>query len=218
MKNKFENRPPRIQLSFSLPILAKRKMIEVGLLTAGYLLWFRSLGYSWVLQKYLGPVREQIKRPENDILKTRFVAYCEGIRWRPWIGLVTISGEIMLTMGIEDSLVLFPPADRPDLYSTLCQDFQGKIGKDFRVLQFSPRPYYGPKVAVLFDNRFVVAPNMIRSVGFFDLVIFFSSQDTRGILLAPTTREISKELEKSPGVKYVKINNGPVISSKKFWK
>jgi hypothetical protein len=218
MKQKFENQPPTFKVEFSLPILAKRKLVEVGLLTAGYLLWFRSLGYSWVLQGYLDPVREQILKPEEDILKTRFIAYCKGVRWSPWIGLVTISSEIMLTMGIEDSLVLFPPADRPNLYSTLCQDFQGKIGKNFRLLQFSLRPYYGPKVAVLFDNRYLVAPNMIRSMGLYDLVIFFSSQDTRAVLLGPTTREISKELKKSPGVKYTKINNGPIISSKKFWK
>jgi hypothetical protein len=218
MKRKFENRPPKLKVEFSLPILAKRRLVEVGLLTAGYLLWFRGLGYSWVLQKYLNPVREQIKRPEEDVLKTRFVAYCKGIRWRPWIGLITISGEIMLTMGIEDSQVFFPPADRPYLYSSLCQDFNGRIGKDLRPLQFSPKPYYGPKVAVFFDNRVIVAPDMMRSKSDYDLVIYFSSQDTKAQLLSTITRERFKELEHSPEAEKLKIDFVPVIDTRKFWK
>jgi len=218
MKKKFDNRPPTIKIEFSLPILKKRRLVEVGLLTAGYLMWFRALGYSWVLQKYLDPVREQIKRPEEDILKTRFIAYCKGIRWKPWIGLVTISGEIMLTMGIEDSHVVFPPADRPHLYSSLCQDFNGRIGKDLRPLQFSPKPYYGPMVGVFFDNRVIVAPDMMRSKSDYDLVIAFSSRDTRAQLLGPTTKERFKELEKSPGAEKLKIDFSPIIDDRKFWK
>jgi hypothetical protein len=59
---------------------------------------------------------------------------------------------------------------------------------------------------------------MIRNKGCYDLVIFFSSRNTKAVLLGPTTRERAKELEKSPGVERIKVDVGPVIDNKKFWK
>lgn len=218
IKEKFGRKPEKIKVTFSIPILGKINEIEIGLLTAGYLMWFGHLGYSWVLQKHLDPIREQILNPHEEILKTRYIVYCEGIRWRPWIGLVTISGEIMLTMGIESSLVLFQPADRINLYDELCEDFTGKVGTDIRVINFFSEPFYGPKVGVLFDRRILVAPDMIKSEGFYDIVMSFTSGSTIGQLLYPCSKEKFEELKKLPNSVYTRIKDGPIIDNNKFWK
>lgn len=46
MQEKLGSHPPKINLSLSFPILRHKKMIEIGFLTAGYLMWFGALGYS----------------------------------------------------------------------------------------------------------------------------------------------------------------------------
>lgn len=46
--------------SGSLKVEGSPDLVTLGFLTAGYLLWFRELGYSWALQQHLGPVRDLI--------------------------------------------------------------------------------------------------------------------------------------------------------------
>jgi len=53
INEKFGKHPPKIQLSIPFPILRNQRLIEVGYLTAAYLMWFGLLGYSWALQSHL---------------------------------------------------------------------------------------------------------------------------------------------------------------------
>ena len=52
----------RATLSIPIPLMKSNSQINVGYLTAGYLLWFKQIGYSWVFQTHLDKVREQSKR------------------------------------------------------------------------------------------------------------------------------------------------------------
>lgn len=203
MRKKFEARPDQIEIRGAIPILKHRKMVEIGYLTAGYLMWFGALGYSWILQSHLDQIREQILNPEKDILKTRFITYCNGVRWKPWFGLVTVADEIMLTVGLENCMVFFQPADRPEVYSKLGDDFTGYIGKDFRPLEFWKKPYYGPPVSVMFDNRVLVAPNASFDASS-HIIIHFSSFSDKAQTLGSVSKEKFKKLEKTPGA--VKIH------------
>lgn len=203
MKEKYGSRPPQINLKVSIPILKHRKMVEMGFLTAGYLMWFGALGYSWVLQSHLNKIRQQILNPEKNILKTRFIAYCNGVRWKPWFGLITITGEIMLTMGLENCMVFFQPADRLQVYSKLGNDFTGYIGKDIRPIQFWKKPFYGPPVSVMFDNRVLVAPNASFDTSS-HIVIYFASSSSEAQILRSVSEEKFKKLKKTPGA--VKIH------------
>lgn len=189
MKKKFGLHPPSINLSLSLPILRHEKMIDIGFLTAGYLLWFGALGYSWVLQSHLNIIREQILNPEKEILKKRYIAYCNKVKWQPWVGLVTISNEISLTMGLENTFVLFSPMDQPELYSKLGNDFNGKVAQNIYPLRFWKKPYYGEPVCLAFDNRMLVAPDVILDKDLPFLVIQFTSGSSK----AQLGRSICKE-------------------------
>ncbi len=204
IKDKFGSHPPEINMRMSIPIIKHRKQVEIGFLTAGYLMWFGALGYSWVLQDHLNPIREQISNPEKNILKTRIIAYFNELCWKePWFGLVTIADEIMLTMGLEDCMIFFPPADRPEVYSKLGNDFTGYIGKDFRPLEFWKKPYYGPPVSVMFDNRVLVAPNASFDTSS-QIIIHFSSFSDKAKILGSVSKEKFEKLEKTPGA--VKIH------------
>lgn len=59
-------------VSVATPLMGELRMVKLGLLTAIYLLWFRALGYSWVLQPQLWDFREQILNPNEDVLRSRF--------------------------------------------------------------------------------------------------------------------------------------------------
>lgn len=140
-------------------------MIEIGYLTAAYLMWFRALDYSWVLQSHLNTIREQIMNPEKDVLRTRFSAYCRQVNWPPWIGLVTISDEIALAAWLENTFVLFLPMDGPDLYSKLGGDFTGKVTKNIFPLQVRRQACYGRAICLAFNNRMLIAPDAVMDEG-----------------------------------------------------
>lgn len=206
MQEKFGARPPKISLSFSIPILGQERMIEIGFLTAGYLMWFGALGYSWVLQSHLNTIREQILNPEKDILKAKFIAYCNKVKWKPWVGLITISGEIVLTMGLENAFVLFPPMDRPEFYSKLGNDFTGKIGKNIRPLQFWQKTYYGEPICLAFDNRMLVVPDKMVDEGKPNLIMQFISGYDKAQLLYPVSKEKFNQETKSSGAIKIHID------------
>jgi hypothetical protein len=58
------------RFSFSL---GKRHLADVALLRIAYLIAFRVLGYGYIFQRNLTPVREQIKNPTADILPKKWV-------------------------------------------------------------------------------------------------------------------------------------------------
>ncbi len=200
IEKKFREHPPRITVQVPLPLLRHQKMIEMGFLTAGYLMWFGVLGYSWVLQRHLDPIRQQILNPDKDILEARFIAYCQNIKWQPWIGLINIANEIALVTGIENFLVVFPPLDQPQIYSRLGNDFAGLIGSNIRPFCFS-KPYYGPAICVTLDNRILVAPDMIGMIIQKDIpniLIHFDTEYPEPQILYPLSEDEAEQQMKSP--------------------
>lgn len=68
VQNKFRMNNPKMELTVPIPLLRNEEMIGPGFLTAAYLMWFGYLGYSWVLQKHLDPIRSQIRNPLKKLL------------------------------------------------------------------------------------------------------------------------------------------------------
>ena len=48
--------PERHTVAFPIPTLGHTELLEIGFLTAAYLLWFRELGCSWALHRHLQPM------------------------------------------------------------------------------------------------------------------------------------------------------------------
>ena len=47
-----------VKISTQIPLIEKTKLIEIGYLTAVYLMWFKQLGYSWSMQSHLEKIKE----------------------------------------------------------------------------------------------------------------------------------------------------------------
>lgn len=119
--------PPTMDLVFSKPAFSTRgEEIRKAVLTASYLLWFRFLGYSWVLQAHLDSVRDAIvgKRPIDEsgaIVSSWTTQNSSG----PWFGIAEISGSVVPAGGFADFVCLFPAADATD-FATRARSESGR--------------------------------------------------------------------------------------------
>jgi hypothetical protein len=155
--------PETHTVSFPVPLIEHEELIEIGFLTAAYLLWFRELGYSWALQRHLEPIRELIRNPTRQVLPRKFAAVCEGTMYDPpWIGLGEVAGELALMAGIANHLVFLPPADRPNFYEVLPNRFHGLSVDLPRALRFYKGHQFGGPVGILWGTRAVLVPDIFQ--------------------------------------------------------
>ena len=78
MRRKLGSHVSTMQLKVPFPIMKESHQIDVGFLTAGYLMFFAMFGYSWVLQAHLDPVRKQILHPREEVNHPRLKAKALG--------------------------------------------------------------------------------------------------------------------------------------------
>ena len=117
--------PPKT-ITAPVPLLSRQDLVDVGFLTAAYLLWFKEFGYSWGLQAHLDQVRQQIQAPTSRIIDARYWITCPGTFVdRPWVGVAFIRNEAVLVAALADRLIILPPADRKNVYSILDEEFEG---------------------------------------------------------------------------------------------
>jgi hypothetical protein len=155
----FRTRRRSINIRFGLPLLDQQVAVDIGFLTAAYLLWFRALGYSWALQRHLEPVRQQLLRPTDSVLPRAFAARSHQWFDAPCLGVGHLPDKsLVLYAGIADRLVLLPPADEPDVYTRLLK-IKGDSRLDYQNLEFDwPNGFRGPTV-VAHSERMVVVPD-----------------------------------------------------------
>ena len=104
-------RLPEISVSFSMPVFQNEHALSVGFLTAAYCLWFKSFGYSWVLQRALDRVRAQILNPEQKILPWNYMMEMDTREIKaPTVGLIKFDDCIFPFALIYDHIVLLPSA------------------------------------------------------------------------------------------------------------
>ncbi len=107
-------KPAEISVSFSMPVFQNEHALRIGYLTAAYCLWFKSFGYSWVLQRALDGVRAQILNPEQDIVSWNYLIemHTREIE-NPSVGLIKLEDQIFPFAHIYDHIVLLPSAKEP---------------------------------------------------------------------------------------------------------
>jgi len=163
-------------LTLTLPLFENDHLVSVGCLTAAYLLWFRELGYSWALQEHLEPVRQQICRPSEHVISRQVTARSKQVFQRPWIGFGRLAGELVLLAGLADRLVFLPPVGRGNFYAALPSDYKGASLDQTRVLRFGGRHGFDYPVAIAFEDRMIVAP---------DVVLNGAAQDDARLIVLP---------------------------------
>lgn len=198
---KVNNKPPSYTLTLSFPIKENKRMITMGFLTAGYLMWFYTLGYSWAFQRHLDQIREQIQNPEKDILKINFMGSLKNdIKMKPNVGILSIKNEAVLAFGFLNFFVLFPSQDCPQRILNNANDLSGEEVSDFLPLQFPHRPSYGPSIVLSWENRVLVAPDALISNDLSPLVIHLSDGCKKSEFLFPVSKKKYNELQNKPGV------------------
>lgn len=160
MDQKFRGNAPGIKLKVPLPILRNERFIKVGFLTAGYLKWFAQFGYSWVLQKHLDPVRQQIQCPDEEIITANYVASLSVDTLDPWIAFVPLRNRPVIAFGYFKQMAIFPPRYEPGLYSKLGTFKDSVDMRKIRSIGFSDKPVYGAPVMVLQDHNLMIAPDL----------------------------------------------------------
>jgi hypothetical protein len=192
--------------SVPIPILQHKELIAIGFLTAAYLLWFKELGYSWALQGHLDNIRKQLCNPTRQILSPKFLAVCkERVFEPPWIGIGEVAGKLALIAAVGNHIVFLPPADRPNFYEALPDDFDG-LGFDLpRPLQFYKGHQFEGPVGILFGTRAVMVPDILRMDAVQGRFIYYPSGHEAPQILYPIPDEQYEQALKSPNVVHVNL-------------
>lgn len=204
LNEKFGTRPEEIKLSFPIPIIRNERLIDIGFLTAGYLMWFGTFGYSWVLQQHLQPIRDQILNPNKEIVSAKYVFHIKSVDWKPWVGVMAIDGDMVPVFAFKRYAVVFPPRDRPNFYKNLGVFSRNVNASDLHPISFSKKPSYGPAIVLLFENRIIIAPDHVPTSKDSVLAIHFSSKSLQPSILKPVTEHEFQRLKEEKGAIVIK--------------
>lgn len=180
------------------PLFKNQRLVNVGFLTAAYLLWFKKVGYSFVLQAHLDRVREQIRNPSQEIIPI-FSAIAKNTEVnQPWIGIGYVGGQVALLAGILNRVIFLPPAGSVDFYESISGNQAEKIGlKDVRLINFLEDSTFGPATGIIYGDRFVVWPDSIFKHAKPQRVLFIQPEDGRvEKMMTISGEEAAKLLEK----------------------
>jgi hypothetical protein len=148
------------KVTVRVPLTGNKHLIDVGFVTAGYLLWFHELGYSWVLQDHLAQVREQIQNPGKEVLSGRYVVRCpDRFFERPSVGVIRHEAGTMPVAAIADMFVCVPSFDRPR--ATFADIEEGPLVGDYRPLRLYHHHNFGSPIGLAFQDRCLVMPDVL---------------------------------------------------------
>lgn len=159
-----EPKPPEIQIATSMPVFANEDPLQVGFLTAAYGLWFKSFGYSFILQSNLNLIREQILNPDRVVIDWNYLIEIPAREIRnPSIGLMRFDKEYFPIAVIYDHIVLLPTARKLHPRTTKAD----RISKKLLSLGVAIFPRYqhlcvGPAVLIC-DGQAIIQPDLISN-------------------------------------------------------
>ena len=202
MLEKFDKSPKRLEIGLPLPVLkVDAYEVELGYLTAGYLMWFRALGYSWVLQRHLDAVRHAIRNPDQK-LDFNFPRIQDKSGWNGWVGIVKGNkGEMMPAFALLDRMVLFPPADSP--VAALPREDN---------LRVTARPLYrfpSTRLALglIFENRVMVLPDPFFERPESAKFIYYAPDEEAPRILGYVNEEEANRMKSDPRVRHTRIGD-----------
>lgn len=199
-------------ISIPIPLIANQAILEVGFLTAAYLLWFHELGYSWALQDHLATVREQIRNPERRIIQEKYAVRCQDYFFdRPWVGVVRHQGEIVLVAAIADKLVCLPAVDRPARPFADLAEPKGVFSAQYRALNLYQHHCFDGPIALIFEDRWLVMPDVLLRGSAELRAIFYPSWTSEPRGMSGISEEQFQAASVLPNVQLVRAKYQPHI-------
>jgi hypothetical protein len=153
----------------------------------------------------LDHIRQQILNPEDEIIDSRYLFSVESVNWEPWIGLVSLYGDTVPAFGLKKHIVVLPPRDRPNYYSSLKKAKANIKLSDIKALKLPNKPFYGPPVFILFENQLVVCTEPSKSAIGHIQTLLFTPDSKQGKIMRPMDKPTFDELKKLENVKYFNI-------------
>jgi hypothetical protein len=205
----------KAEISIPIPLLANQAFLDVGFLTAAYLLWFHEFGYSWAFQDHLAKVREQIRNPDKQIIQEKYAVRCPDLFFdRPWVGVVRHQGEIVLVAAITDRIVSLPAVDRPGLpFADLSQP-EGTFTAQYRRLGLYQDHQFDGPTGLLFEDRLLIMPDVLSRGNIEGSVLVYPSWTSTPLITYPISEEEHKAISQHPNVHLVKAKYQPLIPSR----
>lgn len=179
----------KLRLKIPFPLLKHSELIDIGFLTAAYLMWFREFGYSWILQAHLDPVRDQIRNPSNRSIPVFWGKSDEHFFEEPRIGMCYVDDHDALLFGLANWVILLPPFDQPDFYSTIqTLGEETTLKSVVRFQLFGDHNYSGP-LGLMFHNSLLVVPDPVVTGSIKASFLYFSPEETGARLLEAMPKE-----------------------------
>lgn len=149
---------PTLEVKFTPEIIKHVNEVQVGYITAAYLMWFKFIGYNWVMQSSLTLVRKQIIECDYMLDGAKIVDLdCDSLH-EPDIGVIFSGGYAYPCCLIYDRVVIFPASNGSKAPSPKKVFFENTQEIHFLNLAILDKPY-----AVNFDGCIMVLPDMLRN-------------------------------------------------------
>ncbi|MHB1290665.1 MAG: HNH endonuclease [Sulfuricella sp.] len=192
------------EVTIAFPLLENKELIKFGAITSAYLLWFRELGYSWALQRHLDIIRDLILHPMTATLPNSIVVSTKKAFEHPWIGVGRIRGELCLLTGLGDHIILFPTADRHDLYSRLPTDVSGSTMDQYQVLGFYSHHQFDAPLGVMYHDRVIICPDILLTGAVEPRFLLFPPDGSPPRMVFPISEEEAEQLKARPDTVRIK--------------
>lgn len=166
-----------LTVEFTPEFIKHENEILVGYITSAYLLWFHSIGYNWVYQTTLEPVRKQIRSCQYNIGGAVVGEISGDDLHDPTIGVINVAGHAYACCVIYDRIVVFPPATGSKAPPFLEVYKESDLDAYSLNLQILNKPY-----SVNFDGGIFIFPdNLKKNPPIPDHMLFIPSDIKEGI-------------------------------------
>lgn len=147
----------KIEVQFVPEIARHINEIQVGYITAAYLMWFKVIWYNWTMQSSLELVRKQILDCNYALDGAKVVELQDDILHEPAIGVILASGYVYPCCLMYDRVVIFPAPNESKAPSPKGVLFNSSYQITFLNLGIMSTPY-----SVNFEGGITVLPDMLR--------------------------------------------------------
>lgn len=146
-----------LSVEFTPEVTKHINEVQIGYITAAYLMWFKAIGYNWIMQSSLEIVRKQIRGCNYSLDGAKVVDLDGDKLHEPDIGVIVESGYVYPCCLMFDRAVIFPAPKVSKAPSPKRITFSVYNDVHFLTLEIINLPY-----SVSFDGSIAVWPDMLR--------------------------------------------------------
>ncbi len=185
------------KMTIQIPLLANRRNVDIGFVTAAYLYAFHIFGYSWILQKHMDSARNVI-RGNCDIEKTGIhisnVEYDTDKR-DLWFGIAKLGTEFAVCIKMMNKVVFFPPFYNINVVQPI-KDPKGRYNIHLTRMADVPLGHHSIPFCMVIDDKLLIFPNDSINKKMISFVILIDSTNYQVTILDKIVDESFEKIHK----------------------